>query len=978
MKKSFTLFIIAVIFLFPQKTIAAWQDTPYNHTFVKNKKEQLSYLKQQQLRNSTPWKMFAQQHADWNVIFDERSGMPHRAYGSGIKITSGGDAAAKAMSFIKTEMTSFNISTDNLVLRNAHDSKKHQYVDYYQTYLGLEVLNSRVTVRMTKDDHVILYGADVFNDISIGTNPQLSTDVISAYAVNGIAYEITGITVDPLLKILPVPASDKYEYHLVYEVTVSAKDFDGYPARYYTLVDANNGDVLYRHDQIDHLNDLLTTKATVSDPNPWQPTVLDALPYLRVKINGTDYFTDASGNLSLAGFLLPVSSTTYLQGTWSTVVTGNYGTTTANFTQTLTTGANTVDFTSHATIQERSAYYHVNQIHDYMKSFMPDYTEMDVSLTTDVDRTDGTCNAYYDGTSINFYALNAGCFDLATCGDVVYHEYSHGTDGRFYSLYSNGLDNGAINEGYSDVWAISKTDNPVLGIGISDVDPTAYVRRYDINKKVYPQDIAGEVHSDGEIICGAWYDTRLNLGSVDSMMNLFVEALNGLADGPDGTEGIVYRDVLLDALTSDDNDGDLSNGTPHDLQILRAFALHGITLMGTITLNHNEPLTAPAIVPVTIQASISENFPLYFGNAFVHFKKNTESAYDSALMTLLSGTTYQSILPAQPMGTILDYYFTVQDVYGITCFTKPGGVLDADPNLPFKLMISFQNTLQEDFDTYEGNWVFYDNTDDAATGQWTVDSPNPSFITPGVPSSMVQTGTDHTANNNLNLCAFTGNAGVSEAAGTNDCDAGRNTMYSPVYDLTGYTNPAISYYRWYSNDQGANPGNDPWRVYITNGDGSWKVLENTYTADHSWRCMAFRVADYVSVTGQMQLKFIASDSTIAGADLEGQSLVEAAVDDLYLWNQVENVGINELPSSVTMMVSPNPAADNFTIKLAQPLKKDASVQLLNTLGKTVYISSMSRNSNQLVIPVKNIEGGIYTLKIVADKDTYTRKVAVQH
>lgn len=978
MKKSFTLFIIAVILLFPGKTIAGWHDTPYNRTFVKNNKEQLNYVKQQQLRNSMPWKLFVQRHADWSVIFDERSGMPHRAYGNGIKITSVGDAASKAMSFIQTEMTSFNISTDNLVLRSAHDSKKYQYVDYYQTYLGLEVLNSRVTVRMTKDDRVILYGADVFNDIAISISPQLSSDVISGYAVNGIAYEITGITVDPALKVLPVPASTNYDYRLVYEVTVSAKDLDGHPARYYTLVNANNGEVLYRHDQIDHLNDLLTAQATVSDPNPWEPTVMHQLPYLRVKINNTDYYTDAGGNLSLESISLPVSSTIYLQGTWSKVVTGNYGTNPPNFTQTLNAGANTVDFTSHATLQQRSAYYHVNVIHDYMKSFLPGYTEMDVSLITNVDRTDGSCNAYYDGSSINFFVQGAGCFPLSLAGDVVYHEYAHGIDGRWYSLYSNGLDNGGISEGYSDVWAIAITDNPILGIGISDFDPSAYVRRYDINKKVYPQDLAGESHADGEIICGAWYDTRLNLGSVDSMMILFAEALNGLADGPDGTEGTVYRDVLLDALAADDLDGNLSNGTPHHLQILKAFALHGITLMGTITLNHAEPLTAAAVVPVTIEANITQNFFVYFGGAYIHYKKNTEAVYDSVLMTYVSGSTYEANLPAQPVGTILDYFFTVEDIYGIRGFSKPARVQEDDPNLPYKLLINFQNTLQEDFDTYQGYWVMDDNTDDAESGEWIVESPNPSYITPGVPSSMVQTSTDHTPNNNLNLCAFTGNAEVIEGAGTNDCDAGRNTMYSPVYDLTAYTNPAISYYRWYSNDQGANPGNDPWRVYITNGDGSWKTLENTYTPDHGWRCMAFRVLDYISISNEVQLKFVASDSTMGSVDLEGQSLVEAAVDDLYLWNQADNVGMNEPASSIAIMVSPNPAAYNFMIKPDQPFKVDAPVQLLNVFGKTIYSNSLNRNSDQLVIPVKDLESGIYILRIVADKEEYTRKVVVQH
>jgi hypothetical protein len=32
------------------------------------------------------------------------------------------------------------------------------------------------------------------------------------------------------------------------------------------------------------------------------------------------------------------------------------------------------------------------------------------------------------------------------------------------------------------------------------------VRRYDENIKVYPQDLTGEVHDNGEIIAGAWWD----------------------------------------------------------------------------------------------------------------------------------------------------------------------------------------------------------------------------------------------------------------------------------------------------------------------------------------------------------------------------------------------------------------------------------------------------------------------------------------
>ncbi|MFI5134820.1 MAG: hypothetical protein ACHQD9_03100, partial [Chitinophagales bacterium] len=890
MRKIFTLIVFSFLLLV-NRSFASWQVELYNRTFITNKKEQLNLLQQQRLRESDPWQKFSAKHQQWNVIFDERSGMPHRAYGKGF-VLSGSDDVDRAQNFIHSELNSFGVKNDELSLRKSFSSKKYHYVDFYQNYQGLEVLNSRVTVRTTLDHRLVLFGSDVFNDIQISTQQQISADAISNYAISGIAYEITGFTVNPDLKILPVPVDGKYEYHLVYIVTVNAKDFDGYPARYYTLVDANNGEVLYRHNEIDNLDSDVTVQANVSDPNPYEPTTIHQLPNLRLNIGGTDYYTDSTGNLNLQGITLPASASIYLQGTWSTV-TVNTSSTVSNFTQSLNVGSNTASFDSHATLQQISAYYHVNVIHDFMKSYLPDFTEMDESLPTIVDETSGNCNAFYDGTSINFYAESNSCYDLALTGDVVYHEYSHGTDGRFYSLYGSGLNNSALNEGYSDTWAIGKTDYPIIGIGISDTDPNAYVRRYDINKKVYPQDIQGEPHADGEIICGCWYDTRLNIGSVDTMMQIFTESLYSLADGPDGTEGTVYRDVLLDALTADDNDGNINNGTPHASQILSAFALHGITLIGNVDLQHTEPLVAAATVTVTIQADINMDYPVYFGNASLFYKLNTETVYDSVPMTLVSGVTYQAQIPAQQQGSILDYYFKVNDIYGATALVRPHSLFDADPNLPYKLLIGFQPMIEEDLDTYAGAWQLGDVNDDATTGIWIMDVPVASYLTVGVPTSQVQTGEDHTPTNDLNICAITGNAFPNDGAGTNDVDGGRTTMYSPKYDLTEFQNPAISYYRWFSNDQGANPGNDPWRVYITNGDGSWIKVENTYTPDHSWRGNAFRVSDYVSITDKVQLKFIASDSIMTNVDLNGQSLVEAGVDDLFVWD-LAPVGISEI------------------------------------------------------------------------------------
>jgi len=55
------------------------------------------------------------------------------------------------------------------------------------------------------------------------------------------------------------------------------------------------------------------------------------------------------------------------------------------------------------------------------------------------------------------------------------------------------------------------------------------------------------------------------------------------------------------------------------------------------------------------------------------------------------------------------------------------------------------------------------------------------------------------------------------------------------------------------------------------------------SSDISWRKFVFRVADYVNLTSNVQLKFIASDSIRLGQNLDGGSLIEAAVDDLMLY-----------------------------------------------------------------------------------------------
>jgi hypothetical protein len=208
-----------------------------------------------------------------------------------------------------------------------------------------------------------------------------------------------------------------------------------------------------------------------------------------------------------------------------------------------------------------------------------------------------------------------------------------------------------------------------------------------------------------------------------------------------------------------------------------------------------------------------------------------------------------------------------------------------DANLPYFILVGYELMEEQDFDFNIGFWQTGHPSDNASTGMWEIGGLVGSYNNPNSQTGPVQPADQHTPGGYA--CAFTQNASsISDGIGANDVDGGHTTLFSPYYDLTNYTDPAFSYWRWYTNVSGANPGADWWQVLITDDGSNWVYVENNLTSDINWRKFAFRVKDYVSVTNNIQLKFIASDSLRPGQNLDGGSLIEAAVDDLKLYESL--------------------------------------------------------------------------------------------
>jgi hypothetical protein len=336
-------------------------------------------------------------------------------------------------------------------------------------------------------------------------------------------------------------------------------------------------------------------------------------------------------------------------------------------------------------------------------------------------------------------------------------------------------------------------------------------------------------------------------------------------------------------------------------------------------------------------------------------------------------------IEGQPTGAIVEYYIAIEDTFGSSTGAIPSGAdKEVYPNLPYFILVDVHPELINDSDDYSdfGVWQLGTSDDAATTGEWEEAWPVGSFGTPGDPSTIVAPDEDHT-DGAVGYCFVTGNSSSPTGGiGENDVDGGHTTLTSPTIDLSAYEDPLFTYWRWYVNapPSGANPGQDWWQVEVSDDDGStWSFIENNSTQDISWRRNAFRISEYVELTDQFKIRFIASDSLHIGQNLDGGSLIEGAVDDIILYDLGSGINVDESESQFSVDVFPNPASDFVTVS---GVLTGSTVTLYDAQGKLV--AQQRANFNQSRFSIKDLPKGLYTLKGLDKQNTiWSRPVLVQ-
>lgn len=965
MKKLFFSLLSALAFSQVMSQEFIHQDINKNITPFHDAQDAMDGKSNAHLLQQAAWKTFTQNHPGWGASFNRYTQLPHRAFGTPIVFAPGGNnAEAKAKLFIQSELAGFNIPVNELVLTRNYNDGKYIHVDFKQVHNGMDVLWSRVGVRFTQDLRIVLVGMDAYKNI-----PNLTTTITAAsaeqYASQAITNNVESIQTNPDLKIFPVPVDGANEYHLVYETTVNTMDQDRVPGKYLCYVDATNGKIIYRQNQVKHFN--AKVKGDVRPVNQYTPAENRPMKNLKVVVGGTTYYTDNDGVAVVPG-TTNVNTTLSLEGKWVKVLnSAASATASANYAQTFANSDDSTNFnvTTVTNSSDRgvNVYYHVNEVHDFMKAKFPTFTVMDNALPANVDVA-GTCNAFYNGTSINFYAAGGGCNAFSLIGDVMSHEYGHGISDKFYTWQGASFDNGAMGEGYSDTWASGILKTGIIGLGVNSA--TSSIRDYTGAPKVYPVDIVGEVHADGEIIAGAWWDVSINFGTtminpIDSMSDLFASTYFGLATGPDGTEGQVFHDILIDALTYDDNNANLNDGTPHFMDIVQAFAKHGIFLLSNAELNHANPISVSAGVPLVIQADAIVDYPAFLGDVKMFYRLKGTTPQDSILMTKV-GTTFTTTFPSSTSGEVYEYYFNIYDNANAFAASSPinskFNLALNQRNLPYYLLIGYSSYYLENFDNITSttpNWIVGTSTNDNATaGKWIVAVP----ISSATNGDTVQTGHDHTTGSGK--CAVTGNATSATAqAGSADVDNGRTSLVTDEFDISNFNMPVFSYWRWFSNRQSSNnPGKDTWKAYGSYNNGTtWFQLEKTYAADVSWRRNLF--IPNKSVGTKVRFMFVATDSVSTGVT---GTWVEAAIDDIEILDLSAPASTSSV-QTLNASIFPNPAKDILYIMPSELGMVHYSI--LNMVGETLVSANenCTASNQQIAIPTNTLSNGIYFIKL---------------
>jgi len=811
----------------------------------------------------------------------ELAGRLSRVYG--VPMAQGLTPELAARSFIDQYASIFGVAVEDLapwslpgnatnvqpLMPEADGTYRFNLVTYSQTADGIPVFKAdlRVLTRSAGNNEVVWVGnalidlAGFVPDQAVAANPRVDLAVADAELRlpkirNGrltpadlvIWGGLDGKKVTPKLAV-------------VFEAETREQEFEAGYGKWQIVADAATGKMLYSESLVKNVDvsgrtsGIATTGIKAAECNTETDT---ALPYTLVTIGGLTAFADASGNYTVTG--VPAGSYTVSAGPRGRFF-DTYDPTNRVAVTSSTDNPNVQLNSDNANEVVRAgvnAYYHANVVRDMVTTANPAYPTIGAQTNFRINvAVAGTCNAFYNGSSINFYNAGGGCNNTAFF-DVVHHEYGH------HVVNTGGSGQGQYGEGTGDCMGVLLSDQPILGFGFQSC---ASGIRTANNTLQYPQDPNSvPIHTAGQLISGCVWSTRnamVAAGTPNYSTILKRLCINAV---PMHSGSTIAPDITVDWMTLDDTDGNINNGTPNYQTIQTGFSAHNMAGPTLTLLDFSFPNGLPTSLSPNAPTSVLVNVIPISGTPAPNSGTLTyrfDSGADTTIsMTPLGGNQYMASIPGAACGTTVTYSFAAT--------TTGGSVVRSPSGAP-----ASGNTALA---TY-GNVVRFADNFQTNTG-WTVT--NDAALTDGAWQRGIPVAeTDATRRNAVPLVDQDGSGQcylTANRIGNSDVDAGTTTLTSPNMDASG-PGASISYARWYSNNLGGAPEADTFVVQTSgNGGASWTTLETVGPSGvenrGGWRAKSFPIPA-AQRTNQFRIRFVASD-------LATGSLVEAAIDAVNL------------------------------------------------------------------------------------------------
>ena len=640
----------------------------------------------------------------WEVRWDTRNNRPNLIQGQGIALLSAdaknatlGDVERLLRAFMEKNADLLGVRGLDLRLDEKRSTSYGGYywsVEFQQFHNGLPVEDAHVFFRINHNN-IVQFGVNRVAEVRIDSAARISAADALAGATTDIDLKTAVASSRSALKLFPIAAEGEthygerfegeagrgYDHVLVYEHVFTAKGSDE-PFR--TLVDAHSGKLLsFRSERV-----FASVTANIYPTTNTDPLQLKGLPFANVT-NGTVKVTDAAGNYTFAAG----TATSTLNGKYfrmsdacgsislSNSTTGDLAFGGAGGTDCTTPGVGGAGNTH----SSRSGFYHLTNINRKAASFFPSNSWLASTVTANMN-INLTCNAFWNGSTLNFYRSGGGCANTGEIAAVFLHEWGHGMDtntGGSASEYGSG-------EAVGDTFAFLETKDGCIGknflpgqpcdncnsscTGVRDVaafanggistiaKPSNVTSNTGINCDAftcpylangvtpYQGPMGYEGHCESYIASSANWDLQKELntalgnpagwtkmdqiwyGSLTPSKSAYQLVSGGKCNAAAVVNGCGSSNWYTVYLSVDDNNGNLADGTPNGCRIWNAFNLHGIACGTQPACSGGGGGNTPPSVSITSPANGSS----FAQGASVSFTGTATDTQDGTLTSSLS------------------------------------------------------------------------------------------------------------------------------------------------------------------------------------------------------------------------------------------------------------------------------------------------------------------------------------------------------